>query len=949
MIRCGSDERRSAVKSHTSINGIDYLEVISPSASSYHYGPLLMVRCFKDISSIKTQGSGEIHNQNVISKDNIAIRGGVIVRNVRAEWVATGRELDDLYAHGKISQEELDSLQYVKRHDYDTLIIRLNTQGDFSTYELGIVASADLPDVPANNFDPVLFKVPFSFKHDHTSDFDCSCKQSTQQDFFEPAMDYLAKDYSSFRRLLLDRLSLIIPNWKERNSADMGIMLVELLAYMGDHLSYYQDAVGTEAYLGTARKRVSARRHARLLDYFIDDGCNARVWVCFQVNSTIPLEQKSILLTDPHKAKNYADNNSIEIYGKDLEDEINKGAEVFETMYDTTLYKSKNRIRFYTWGETTCWLPKGCTSATIRDEFEDIDAFIWEEVPEGNDISGEKVEEVINYLRDSFGFGWLDNVLTVSKSSDKIIISSKDKSLMILMNADNKSATLIVNDDNKIYDFKVKIKDDKSGKDQHRLLLSSCLKVGDVLIFSESDSSTIKAIGSDPFCPHAVRLTSVITGTDNLLGEDILNIEWRVEDALPFAVCLVKDGIEMSQAFGNVVLADHGYTIDSENLEVAISAGRYYYPALERSPLTYAGPLPFKANGNNNSNVFVPVEAAATAFDYRADQVKPAITLKREGHGKDYEIWEPVRDLLSSDEFAKEFKVETESDAATHLRFSNSNRRNWVDDIESGYFKRFNASYRIGNGETGNVGPNSIKRIFSSVMGKYSSSIQAIFNPLSAKGGREPESLRSVRQHAPQSFRRQERAVTESDYSEVLKRHTQVQQAVAMKRWTGSWYTMFIAIDRKGGLEVDHEFKTKIINFLEKYRMAGYDIDVNGPTYVPLKIVMEVCIKEGYFANEVKEVLYETFSNGILENGRSGFFHPDNFTFGQALYLSEIYEVSMSVEGVASVYVKTFERWRSVKENELKEGVIRTELVEIIRLDNDLNHPENGMIEIQVV
>jgi hypothetical protein len=46
--------------------------------------------------------------------------------------------------------------------------------------------------------------------------------------------------------------------------------------------------------------------------------------------------------------------------------------------------------------------------------------------------------------------------------------------------------------------------------------------------------------------------------------------------------------------------------------------------------------------------------------------------------------------------------------------------------------------------------------------------------------------------------------------------------------------------------------------------------------------------------------------------------------------------------------VKTFERWRLAKGNELKEGVIRTELLEIIRLDNDLNQPENGMIEIQI-
>ena len=66
---------------------------------------------------------------------------------------------------------------------------------------------------------------------------------------------------------MLDRLALLVPDWRERNPADLGVTLVELLAYVGDHLSYQQDAVATEAYLGTARRRVSVRRHARLVDY----------------------------------------------------------------------------------------------------------------------------------------------------------------------------------------------------------------------------------------------------------------------------------------------------------------------------------------------------------------------------------------------------------------------------------------------------------------------------------------------------------------------------------------------------------------------------------------------------------------------------------------------------------------------------------------------------------
>ncbi len=89
----------------------------------------------------------------------------------------------------------------------------------------------------------------------------------------------MAKDYASFRKLILDRMAVILPAWRERNPADLGVTLVELLAYVGDQLSYQQDAIATEAYLNSARKRVSLQRHARLVDYFVHNGTNARVWV----------------------------------------------------------------------------------------------------------------------------------------------------------------------------------------------------------------------------------------------------------------------------------------------------------------------------------------------------------------------------------------------------------------------------------------------------------------------------------------------------------------------------------------------------------------------------------------------------------------------------------------------------------------------------------------------
>jgi hypothetical protein len=65
-------------------------------------------------------------------------------------------------------------------------------------------------------------------------------------------------------------------------------------------------------------------------------------------------------------------------------------------------------------------------------------------------------------------------------------------------------------------------------------------------------------------------------------------------------------------------------------------------------------------------------------------------------------------------------------------------------------------------------------------------------NPLSARGGQDPEPIAHAKLLAPVAFRTQERAVTEDDYAAAAERHPDVQRAAATRRWTGSWYTMFI-------------------------------------------------------------------------------------------------------------------------------------------------------------
>ena len=192
-----------------------------------------------------------------------------------------------------------------------------------------------------------------------------------------------------------------------------------------------------------------------------------------------------------------------------------------------------------------------------------------------------------------------------------------------------------------------------------------------------------------------------------------------------------------------------------------------------------------------------------------------------------------------------------------------------------------------------------------------------MWNPLPAVGGVDPEAMEQVRQFAPQAFRVQERAVTPADYVEVTQRRADVQRAAATLRWTGSWYTAFVTADRAGGLAVDDRFESDLRGYLNRYRLAGYDLEINGPIFVPLELALLVCVKPDHFRSDVKQALLRTFSNQTLPDGRRGFFHPDNFTFGQPLYLSRIYEAALAVDGVDSVEVQKFQRWGKTPQQEL--------------------------------
>lgn len=833
---CTSEQRRRLVERHPTLNGIDYLEVVDSRAEALglQRQTTLWVRFFKALP-------GAPH---ALTADNVSIQGGVRLKDVGVVWAYRM----DQVPSGLLTPPEAE--EYAGREDREQwLVVRTDSSGDFSKYTLALRNSV-AETAPPPGFDARVSRVELAFKVECPSEFDCAPPEvGAAPQAASPPIDYLTRDYASFRRLLLDRLSEVSPQWKERNAADLGVALVEVMAYTADYLSYYQDAVATEAYLGTARQRTSVRRHARMVDYPMHDGANARAWVSVSVSVgaegwTLPGPTD----TSPGTAFVTASQGGAVLEERELQEAVNAGAEVFESLHPLTLYEAHGCMTFHTWGEARCCLPVGATSATLRND-------------------GARLQP------DTFKAG-----------------------LVLLLEEDR-------------------------GPESGRTL------------------------DADPSRRHAVRLTRVTFGEDPLVEDalrggplPVVDIEWSGGDALPFELCLGEVEVTpgrpapISVARGNVVLVDHGRTLDDALPQVP-AEGRYR-PRLPRGPLTQAARVAWK--------VVDPATPASEAFRGSMEDLLPAVRLSEDGR-----VWMPRRTLLNSGRFSREFVAEVEDDGRARLRFGDN-----VMGVRPAAGSRLRAIYRIGNGTAGNVGAGAIAHMYSPVQGDWRKGILRVRNPLPARGGLEPESLERVRIDAPQAFRTQQRAVTEADYAEVAQIHPEVQRAVGSLRWTGSWYTLFITVDRRGGFPVDEPFAERLGAFLERFRLAGYDLRLEGPVFVPLDIAMTVCVAPGYLASNVKSALLEVFSSKDLPDGRRGFFHPDNFTFGQPVYLSRIVSAAMGVPGVAWVDTDEsegkphrFRRWGQPSRGERDAGLIELDRLEIARLDNDPSQPENGKLD----
>jgi len=673
-----------------------------------------------------------------------------------------------------------------------------------------------------------------------------------------PQIDYLARDFNSLRQLLLDQLALSVPGWNERHTADLGITLVELLAYAGDYLAYYQDAVAAEAYLATARQRASLRRHARLLDYAINDGVSARTYVHFDTaEDQLHIPAGASLLTESAASGPIVSPALLPAY-----DGI-----VFETMHSLDLFRAGNAMPLLA-AEAT--LPAGATSATLRGHFPHLaagDVVIFEQSAAApNSLQPVKPHAV--------------------RLCAKPILEGAPPSTRPLKPARNPQ---------------------EAGQAITRIewFDGDALPSPFVLTTRRPNGQIVTdltvALGNNILAQHGRKVREPAITIPGTRRAPITLVSAGIAFGVPYlhsravklsaAASLTQDPAEACAAIslheasyppGNVpALAPPGVPTGAQVQPV--SALRSYLPPDSSGqhaspPLNVLRGLPSPA----------PIAASATPPSSQPTPFPSGLVARH--------TWTPRRDLIASNPFSRDFVAEIDNDGLAHLRFG---------DGEHGRAPApgtaFTVGCHVGLGSAGNVAAGAIQHIVTRNL-----NIVGVRNPIPALGGMDPETPNQIRINAPQAFRIQRRCITEQDYASRALAYPDVGGAVAIRRGkssanaaasrdAASASTVTVYIVRTDRKPAAHAFRERVRCYLHGYALIGDEVKVQGPEWVRFSLAVGITPLPNFSPSLVRSQVQERIDAQIAET---------SYQFGQSVQSSLWTSIAASVPGVANVAVQ---------------------------------------------
>lgn len=765
-----------------------------------------------------------------------------------------------------------------------TLVLTVKPIGDYSTYTLGI-NPAEFPAIDPVIIDPVFNEIDFKFR---PGCFNINCAPDwdpAPAPPDEPVIDYLAKDYDSFRHTMIAALMQRVPDWQPSSEADLDQVLLDLFSAAADELSDYQDRVMNEAYLASARKRVSLARHARLMDYYIHQGNQSSTWLAVEVALANPSEPQA------GATRQYFLSEKLKVWaGHEKED---AASVVFHPRITSRrrVHQLVNRMGLYTWSGAIASLPAGETTADI--------SLFTAPVPPGlpapltDQASAVAVQAlirtgVITQLLIQEHLNPLTGTVNgVNRRRRQLVhlLSGNDGAEAMFDPTTGPPATAT---------WFVRVRWRAEDKLEHPYCFTvDCPGVGVVDNVSLFHGNLIEV--------HAGRIFEAIFKEPGALLNNAKESHYRRVGRWD----LRDDAAGKWGALG--MLPDH--------------------------PLAYRDTPP-GGDVPPQSTLAVTVKVPGGGED-AWDEVPSLIHSDDSDENGDHFVVETDEERFSAIRFGNGINgKELPEGAEVHCRYQ-------AGDGPSGNVGADRLIHIDGS-------VNPFEKLEAGVIAATLDGVMiSAGNPFDVTNGRAPEPASAIIRRAPEAYRlRQLRAITLQDYVNRAEALPGVSRAAARYAWTGSWRTVQITIDPIGTTVLSDDSRARIARALDAVRLIGEDLEIRAPQFVPLEIHVSLCAGLDYWPEDLKAILEQEFSDGWTPDGRMGFFHPDLWTFGQPLVASQIVGRVLEVEGVEHIIAVTMRRWNGP--SALTAEVTNVAFNEILQVVNDPDHQEKGFIDFDV-
>ncbi len=755
----------------------------------------------------------------------------------------------------------------------ENLQLRIEPIGDYSTYRLR-VTFRDPANPNQDVFDPIFSAIDFKFRPGcFNLDYAPEWKPAAAPQP-EPAIDYLAKDFASFKHVLINAMADRVPNWAPTSEADLDQVLIDLIAADADELSDYQDRVMNEAFLTSARKRVSLVRHARLMDYQVNPGNQATTWLAVKVDADVDLQPW-------HSHTGFGVWTGDATVGEEAV--MDPDAVIFANTSRRSCFALLNELKPYTWGGLVTALETGATQVDlalpapaseananrIRDLFLDerVTHLLIEQKlnPETGTVNGRDVtaRQIVSLGRDD------DRSESERKPRAESLFDPKDKQWFV-----------------RVYWL------ERDRLTRRYCFVTTCPKRGEILDVSLFHANLLRVAHGRPY-------KTTFAAPEKVLSAVVNDQFLRQDNAHHESTLTIQT--DEGPAWGSIC-------------------------RLPNSPLAHCD----KVVG-------------------RQQWVPAALRVEVDG-----QPWYQRNDLIDSEKDARHFIVETDEHNISQIRFGNNrNGRALTADAE------VVCLYQVGQGESGNVGADRLTGFDHSVHPH----VTEAWNPLDVTNGRSPEPPERIIRRASEAYRNHQlRAVTLEDYIERAEELEGVAHAAARYVWTGSWRGVRVVIDPSGTTAMSDQLRDRVARHLDAVRLIGDDIELRMAHYVPLMIELRLCAHPDYWPEDLDAALRIEFSDGHTPDGRLAFFHPDRWTFGQPLYVSQIVGRALAVTGVERLVEVRMRRVNprpgpsqiSVVVSPEDLPSVHTERVEvgefeIVQVANDPSRLEGGRIEFDVL